>query len=119
MAEAASRLHAALAGRYEGRQELGVGGMATVDLAHEVTHDRDVVPAPGRVAAGALDPAAGHPGERQHPAFRRRRGKPGSVNPGDQLVPGQDCGHPALPERALDPVTSFEGGVEAGDRVGH
>lgn len=42
MAEAASRLHAALAGRYEGRQELGVGGMATVDLAHEVTHDRDV-----------------------------------------------------------------------------
>jgi eukaryotic-like serine/threonine-protein kinase len=37
-----SRLAAALADRYQIERELGVGGMATVYLAHDVRHDRKV-----------------------------------------------------------------------------
>ena len=37
-----SRLQTALSGRYEIQRELGSGGMATVYLAHDVKHDRDV-----------------------------------------------------------------------------
>ena len=37
-----SQLNAALAGRYEVDRELGAGGMATVYLAHDLKHDRDV-----------------------------------------------------------------------------
>ena len=37
-----ARLHAALADRYRVDRELGAGGMATVYLAHDLKHDRDV-----------------------------------------------------------------------------
>jgi serine/threonine-protein kinase len=37
-----TRLTAALAGRYRIEREIGVGGMATVYLAHDVRHDRPV-----------------------------------------------------------------------------
>src|SRR5437899_13091685 len=37
-----ARLTAALAGRYAIERELGHGGMATVYLAHDLKHDRDV-----------------------------------------------------------------------------
>jgi len=37
-----TRLWAALADRYRIERELGVGGMATVYLAHDIRHDRDV-----------------------------------------------------------------------------
>jgi serine/threonine-protein kinase len=36
------RISAALAGRYRVEREIGVGGMATVFLAHDEKHDRDV-----------------------------------------------------------------------------
>ena len=36
------RLSTALLGRYTIRHELGAGGMATVYLAHDVRHERDV-----------------------------------------------------------------------------
>ncbi len=36
------RLHASLAGRYDVQRELGRGGMATVYLASDVKHDREV-----------------------------------------------------------------------------
>ena len=36
------RLAAALADRYTILRELGAGGMATVYLAHDIKHDRDV-----------------------------------------------------------------------------
>ena len=38
----APRLSAALADRYRVDRELGAGGMATVYLAHDLKHDRDV-----------------------------------------------------------------------------
>jgi serine/threonine protein kinase len=37
-----NRLAAALADRYRVERELGAGGMATVYLAHDLKHDRDV-----------------------------------------------------------------------------
>ncbi len=42
MADVLSRLAAALSDRYRLDRELGVGGMATVYLAHDLKHDRDV-----------------------------------------------------------------------------
>src|SRR5512140_1898440 len=42
MTEQATRLGAALADRYRIERELGAGGMATVYLAHDLKHDRDV-----------------------------------------------------------------------------
>ena len=42
MSDIAERLQAALAGRYTIERELGAGGMATVYLAHDLKHDRDV-----------------------------------------------------------------------------
>ncbi len=42
MTEPMSRLTAALADRYRLERELGAGGMATVYLAHDIKHERDV-----------------------------------------------------------------------------
>ena len=42
LVDAVSALRQHLAGRYDIERELGVGGMATVYLAHDVKHDRDV-----------------------------------------------------------------------------
>src|SRR3954453_22882598 len=42
MNETAERLGSALADRYRIEREIGQGGMATVYLAHDVRHDRDV-----------------------------------------------------------------------------
>ena len=42
MTDQVSRLTEALKGRYDIQRELGQGGMATVYLAHDVRHDRDV-----------------------------------------------------------------------------
>ncbi len=42
MTDVVSRLPAALAGRYAIERELGLGGMATVYLATDQTHDRPV-----------------------------------------------------------------------------
>ncbi len=42
MSDAPSRLTAALADRYRIERELGQGGMATVYLAHDLKHDRQV-----------------------------------------------------------------------------
>ncbi len=42
MSDTLARLTAALAGRYTIARELGAGGMATVYLAHDIKHDRDV-----------------------------------------------------------------------------
>ena len=42
MRETSSRLRTALADRYRVERELGAGGMATVYLAHDIKHDRDV-----------------------------------------------------------------------------
>ena len=38
----AERVHTALSDRYRVDRELGAGGMATVYLAHDLKHDRDV-----------------------------------------------------------------------------
>ena len=42
MVDALSRLSTALSDRYRIERELGAGGMATVYLAHDVKHDREV-----------------------------------------------------------------------------
>lgn len=41
-AESLERLSAALTDRYRIEREIGAGGMATVYLAHDIKHDRDV-----------------------------------------------------------------------------
>jgi eukaryotic-like serine/threonine-protein kinase len=40
--EIAQRLAAALADRYRVTRELGAGGMATVYLAHDLRHEREI-----------------------------------------------------------------------------
>ncbi len=42
MSDIVDRLSAALSDRYRLDRELGAGGMATVYLAHDLKHDRDV-----------------------------------------------------------------------------
>ena len=42
MSESTARVATALADRYALERELGAGGMATVYLAHDLKHDRDV-----------------------------------------------------------------------------
>lgn len=42
MTDTLDRLRTALAGRYEVSKDIGVGGMATVFLGHDIKHDRDV-----------------------------------------------------------------------------
>ena len=42
MSDSLTRLTAALSDRYRVERELGHGGMATVYLAHDLRHDRDV-----------------------------------------------------------------------------
>ncbi len=42
MSDSLSRLTAALSDRYRVTRDLGAGGMATVYLAHDVKHERDV-----------------------------------------------------------------------------
>ena len=42
MTETAARLASVLADRYRIEREIGAGGMATVYLAHDIKHDRDV-----------------------------------------------------------------------------
>ncbi|MBP6772663.1 MAG: protein kinase [Gemmatimonadaceae bacterium] len=42
MTQQTDRLSAALADRYRVTRELGAGGMATVYLAHDIKHERDV-----------------------------------------------------------------------------
>src|SRR5437773_9352385 len=42
MADLSERVRASLAGRYTIERELGRGGMATVYVAHDLKHDRDV-----------------------------------------------------------------------------
>ena len=42
MSDTLTRLTAALADRYRIERELGAGGMATVYLAHDIKHDRNV-----------------------------------------------------------------------------
>ncbi len=51
MTDQLDRLKAALADRYKLERQLGVGGMATVYLAHDVKHDRRVAL---KVATGAV-----------------------------------------------------------------
>ncbi|MFN8801190.1 MAG: hypothetical protein ACK5ZO_03360, partial [Gemmatimonas sp.] len=41
-AQVSARLRAALSDRYRVDRELGAGGMATVYLAHDLKHERDV-----------------------------------------------------------------------------
>ena len=70
MSDVATRLSTALADRYRVERELGAGGMATVYLAHDLKHDRDV-------AIKVLHPDLGAAlGERAVPLARsaRRRG---------------------------------------------
>ena len=61
--DSSSRLAASLANRYRIERELGRGGMATVYLARDLKHDRDVAlkvlhPELGRVARAATGSCA-------------------------------------------------------------
>ena len=56
MSAIAERIAAALSDRYRIERELGAGGVATVDLAEDLKHDRRGAPdpKPGRAAAVGL-----------------------------------------------------------------
>jgi eukaryotic-like serine/threonine-protein kinase len=63
MTSVPDRLGTALADRYTIERELGAGGMATVYLAHDIKHDRDVAikvlhPDPANlIGSGCVQPA--------------------------------------------------------------
>ena len=69
MTEMITRLSTALADRYRIERELGAGGMATVYLAHDLKHERDVAI---KVLHPDLGAALG--GERFLTRSARRRG---------------------------------------------
>ena len=85
MADALSRLSAALSDRYRIERELGQGGMATVYLAEDLKHDRKVaikVLKPelaavlGRRALRQRDQDHGRAAASEHPAAASIRARP-------------------------------------------
>ena len=114
MSAHAARLSAALAGRYRIERELGAGGMATVYLAHDLKHDREVAikvlrPELAAVARAralpARDPARRAAAASAHPAaVRLRRGRRASSTTSCRSMRGRDAARPArrgaqLPDR--------------------
>ncbi len=106
MSDMVERLNAALGGRYAIERELGEGGMATVSLADDIKHERKVAL---KVLKSELAAVVG--AERflaeikttanlQHP----------------HILPLFDSGEA---DGFLFYVMPFEGGVQAGDAVGH
>ena len=81
------RLSAALADRYTVERELGAGGMATVYLAHDLKHDRDV-------AIKVLRPEIGADVGRRAGSCSRSRPPPNLRHP--HIVPLYDSGEVTL-----------------------
>ena len=84
MSDVAARLSNALADRYRVERELGAGGMATVYLAHDLKHDRDVAikvlhPDLGAALGGerflSRDPHHRAAAASAHPAAARHRAR--------------------------------------------
>ena len=83
MTDPLTRLNAALEGRYAIERELGEGGMATVYLAEDLKHNRNVplkvlkpelaavVGAEGVTAASSLSPSRGSRARRRRPSGSR------------------------------------------------
>ena len=76
MSDSVTRLNAALEGRYRIERELGEGGMATVYLADDIKHERNV-------ALKVLSPSLRSQSRRRAP----RDVKPGNILPGERCEP--------------------------------